>query len=255
MSPLLLLDFARQDFVDRYAGSALGALWALIHPLVMVFIFTVVFANVMGSRLPGGAGFYNYPVYLVSGLLPWMAFANTVTRSSSVFLDKRHLIVKIPLTLAYLPLYVVLSETIAFTISLALFLVFLALVDNLPGQWLVLLPWIFVLQQIFAFALGLLFGVLNVFLRDIKELVGIALTFWFWLTPIVWVPEVAPSWLHAGEQFNPAYWFIAAYRDLFVHRQPPDFTALMWLTVLGHGALLGSWWLLKRLEKDVRDFL
>jgi lipopolysaccharide transport system permease protein len=252
----LLLDFARQDFVDRYSGSALGALWAWIHPLVMIFIYTVIFANVMGARLPNGAGDYSYAIYLISGLLPWMAFANTVTRGSTVFLDKRHIIAKIPIALAYLPVYIVVSEGIAFAISLTFFMVFALIIGALPGKSFLLLPFIFVVQQILAFGLGLLFGVLNVFLRDIKEMVGILLTFWFWLTPIVWVRDVAPLFVQQmQESFNPAYLFIAAYHDIFVHGQMPDVAALSRLVLIAHGVLLLAWFLLKRLERDVRDFV
>lgn len=256
MNFFLLLDFTRQDFVDRYSGSALGVSWALIHPLVMIFIFTVIFANIMGARLPGDSGSYSYTIYLVSGLLPWMAFANTVTRGSTVFLDRRNIIAKIPIALAYLPIYVVLSEGIAFAISFAIFMGFLLIIGELPGSPFLFFPLIFVLQQIFAFGLGLLFGVLNVFLRDIKEMVAILLTFWFWLTPIVWVPDVAPPLVREMQDyFNPAYLFISAYRDIFVHDRMPDFGALSRLVLIAHGVLLSAWLLLKWLERDVRDFL
>ncbi|MBB1074785.1 ABC transporter permease [Rhodoferax sp. 4810] len=257
MNISLLFDFTRQDFVDRYSGSALGALWAFIHPLVMIFIFTVIFANVMSAKLPGGSGGnYDYPIYLVSGLLPWIAFTNTITRCSTVFLEKRHLLNKIRLTLAYLPVYVVISETVTFAIAFTLFLGFLAATNQLPGAWLLFVPLIFILQQIFAFGLGLLFGVLNVFLRDVKELVTIVLTFWFWLTPLVWVPAVAPEWLQQLQDYiNPANWFIAAYRDIFVHHHLPDINALSRLVIIAHAVLLGAWFLLKWLEKDIRDFL
>ncbi|MBK5969017.1 MULTISPECIES: ABC transporter permease [Thiorhodovibrio] len=257
MSPLLLLNFTRQDFVDRYAGSAFGAAWAFIHPLVMIFIFTVIFANVMGARLAGEEGStYGYPIYLVSGLLPWLAFANTVSRSSTVFFEKRNIISKIQVTLAYLPIYIVLSESVTFAISLSLFLGFLAIIGQLPNNLILLLPLIFILQQIFAFGLGLFFGVLNVFLQDIKEMVGVLFTFWFWLTPIVWVSDIAPVWVQNLQALlNPAYLFVAAYRDIFVHGVVPDFTALSQLAIIAHATLLLSWFVLKALEKDVRDFL
>lgn len=256
MSPLLLLDFTRQDFFDRYSGSALGVLWALIHPLVMILIFVVIFANVMGARLPGVAGQYSYAIYLVGGLLPWMAFANTITRGSTVFLDRRNIIAKIPIALAYLPVYIVISEGVTFAIALSLFLAFLFITDNLPGQAFLFLPVIFLLQQILAFGLGLMFGVLNVFLRDIKELVTVFLTFWFWLTPIVWVPDIAPPLvLELQGYFNPAYLFVDAYHAIFVHQRMPDFDALSRLVLVAHAALLLGWSLLKWLERDVRDFV
>ncbi len=256
MTLSLLLAFTRQDFVDRYSGSAFGALWAFIHPLVMIFIFTVIFANVMGARLPGVSSVYSYSIYLVAGLLPWLAFANTLTRSASVFLDKRHIISKVHIGLPYLPIYIVLSETLTFLISLAIFMVFLLLSGTVPGKTLLLVPFIFLSQQILAFALGLLLGILNVFLRDIKEMVTVLLTFWFWLTPIVWVPSIAPQWVqYLQDYLNPAYQFIHAYQAIFAYEQLPDFAGLTRLVILAHVVLLGAWLLFKALEKDIRDFI
>jgi lipopolysaccharide transport system permease protein len=253
----LILDFTRQDFIDRYAGSALGIVWALIHPLVMIFIFTVIFAQIMAAKLPGSVGEqYSYPIYLVSGLLPWMAFTNTLMRCSTVFLDKRHIIGKIHITLAYLPIYIILSEAMTFGIAFAIFLAFLFITDHVPGQLLLIVPYIFVLQQILALGLGLIFGIFNVFLRDIKELVGILITFWFWLTPIVWVLTIAPERIQTIQEYsNPAYFFIAAYHDIFAHHRLPDIAQLSYLAIIAHGCLLFAWMLLKWLEKDIRDFL
>lgn len=252
----LLLDLTRQDFRDRYAGSALGIAWAFINPLVMITIFVVVFSSVMGARLPGVTSAYGFSVYLVAGLLPWTAFANTVSRCSSVFLDRRHIIGKVHVSLFRLPLYIVLSEVITFFIAYSIYLCFLAATGNLPGSVFFMLPLVLLLQQIFAFGLGLFFGVLNVFLRDIKEAVGVLMMFWFWLTPIVWVPEIAPDFiLNLQEYFNPAYWFIDAYHSIFVHDRLPDLGALIRLAIIALLCLFAAWRMLKWLERDIRDFL
>lgn len=256
MNLALILQFTKQDFFERYSGSVLGAFWAFIHPLVMIFIFVVIFANVMGTRLPGISSVYGYGVYLVAGLLPWMAFANTVSRCSSVFLEKRAVIGKVRVSLPYLPLYVLLSETVTFLIAFTIFMSFLVVTGHFPGKILILLPFVFLVQQVFAFGLGLFFGVLNVFLRDVKEMVGILLTFWFWLTPIVWVMDIVPATVQAIQvAFNPAFLFIDAYHQIVVHQQVPDISGLMRLVVIAHLVLLAAYFLLKWLEKDVRDFL
>lgn len=256
MNLALLLNFTKQDFVDRYSGSVLGALWAFIHPLVMIFIFTVIFANVMGVRLPGVSSVYSYGIYLVAGLLPWTAFSGTVIRASTVFSDKKAIISKVSVSLPHLPLYIVLSESLTFLIAMSIFLGFLVFTGAELGRSLVLLPFVYVVQQILAFGLGLLFAVLNVFLRDVREMVSVLMVFWFWLTPIVWVKDIAPAAVQAGQaQFNPAYFFISAYQDIFVYGTTPDFGALIKLVLIAHGILLVSYLMLRSLEKDVRDFV
>ena len=256
MNLTFILQLTRQDFVDRYSGSILGALWAVIHPLAMIFIFVVIFANVMGTRLPSISSTYSYSIYLVSGLLPWLAFANTINRTASVFLDKRNIITKIYVSLPYLPLYVLLSESITFFIAFTIFFFFLAITGSLPGMSLLVLPIVFLLQQILAFGLGLMFGILNVFLRDIKEFLTVLMTFWFWLTPIVWVLDIVPSLVQKGQIFlNPAFLFIDAYQRILVHHEWPDGLALLRLFIIASLSVLMAYYLLRWLEKDVRDFL
>lgn len=67
----LLLELARRDFSERYAGSVSGLLWALLLPLVMIFIYTVIFSRVMGAKLPGIGSTYSYGIYLIAGVVPW----------------------------------------------------------------------------------------------------------------------------------------------------------------------------------------
>ena len=103
----LIFELAKRDFIERYSGSALGFVWSFIYPLINILIYMIIFGNLMGARLPGMSSVWGYGVYLISGLVPWMAFANTVTRSSTVFLDKKNIISKIHVDLPTLPLFIV----------------------------------------------------------------------------------------------------------------------------------------------------
>lgn len=256
MNLFLIVQFTRQDFVDRYAGSALGFLWAFLHPLALIFIFVVIFSNVMGTRLPGVSSVYAYSIYLVSGLLPWLAFANTINRGSTVFLEKRGIISKVRLSLAQLPLYIVLSESITFLIGLGIFFIFMTLASSAPGKVVLVLPLVFLLQQLLALGLGLLLGVLNVFLRDIKELVTVVMTFWFWLTPIVWTTDIVPPIVvELQSMLNPAFLFVDAYHQMIAFNTLPDWGALLRLALIAGATLTLAYLVLRMLEKDVRDFL
>ena len=124
MNYSLILNLARQDFTDRYAGSIFGIFWAFLHPLALISIYLLVFSKIMGSRLPGVSNIENFSVYLVCGLLPWIAFSNTIVRTTSVFQDKKHIISKIKLNLSALPSYVAVSEIITLVISFLIFLVY-----------------------------------------------------------------------------------------------------------------------------------
>jgi len=84
----LTLELAKRDLTERYSGATLGAIWNFIYPLVSIVIYVVIFSSIMGARLPGSSSVYSYSIYLVAGIIPWTAFANTISRMSSVYLDK-----------------------------------------------------------------------------------------------------------------------------------------------------------------------
>lgn len=157
MNNALLINLARQELVDRYAGSVLGSGWAILRPLVNILIFVLVFSKVMGARLAllgSPPSEYSYSIYLVSGLLVWNAFSETILRITTVFQDKAALIGKIKLSLPQLPFFIITTEAVIYVLSMAFFAVFLLSIDYPVGwHWAWLLV-IFLVQQVLAYALG-----------------------------------------------------------------------------------------------------
>lgn len=255
MNISLIWELTKRDFTDRYSGSVLGLFWSFIWPLVNIFIYTVIFARIMSAKLPGATGPFSYGIYLVAGLVPWIAFANTLTRAATVFVEKKSIITKLNVSLPRLPLYIVLSESITFVITFAIYFVFLVITGHGLSEYILFLPFVFVVQQIFAFGLGFLIATLNVFLRDLKEIIGIVVQVWFWFTPIVYVSSILPQTIKDVLKFNPAYLFVKSYQDILALKQLPNFIYLIVLAILGHVLLLLGYLLFKKLEKDVRDFI
>nr|WP_323378328.1 ABC transporter permease [Skermanella mucosa] len=251
----MVVNWTRQDFVDRYSGSVLGLAWVLIWPLVQVTIFTLIFSQIMGARLPGNSDTYAYSVYLVAGVVPWTAFANTVSRVTTVFLDKKHILSKVRVSMPLLASYIVLSEAVTFAVTMAVFLMYLVAFGHDLGTGLLFVPLIFVLQQVFAFALGLICACLIVFIRDVKEIVGIVLQLWFWFTPIVYVADIVPESIRGWLELNPSMLFIESYHAIFVHGGLPVLDDMVTLAVTGGVLLAVSLLMLRKLERDIRDFL
>jgi lipopolysaccharide transport system permease protein len=245
----------KRDFTERYSGSVLGVFWTFLWPLVNIFVYLVIFSQVMGARLQGSSSTYSYGIYLVAGILPWTAFANTVSRSATVLVDKKHIISKIRVNLSSLPLYVVMSESITFLITLTIYVLFLLATGASVHKTIFLLPAVFLVQQIFAFSLGFLIAIFHVFVRDLKEVTGIVLQIWFWFTPIVYVYDILPDFAKKLVVFNPAFLFIKSYQDIFALNRAPDFYNLLLITLFAHGLLLAGYFLFKKLEKDIRDFI
>ncbi len=251
----LILELTKRDFTERFAGSALGGLWAFIWPLVNLAVYLIIFSKIMGARLPGQSNAYAYGVYLTAGLLPWLAFSGTFGRSAGIFIEKKQIISKLRVSLPSLLLYVSLAETVTFLIGMGFFLIFLAATGWRFTEHLVLVPFIYITQQVLAFALGLLCASLTVFVRDLKEVVGVVLQLWFWFTPIVYVKDVVPRWLQEIMVFNPAYVLADAYQKIFAYQQPPRLDSLILLTLAAHGLTGAAYAVFRGLEKDIRDFL
>lgn len=254
----LILNFTRQDLVDRHSASVLGAAWTFILPLINILIFTLIFSRLMGMRLSGlgqDLGPYGYSIFLVSGLLAWNCFSSTLNRVTQVFHEKAHLIGKVRLSLWSLPVYILLSETVLYVIANTFFLGFLILIGfDLPVTMLWWLP-IFLVMQLMAYAVGLVCAILSVFLRDIKEVVGVVLQIWFWLTPIVYVPDILPESALRLLMLNPFFHVANAFRDTLIGAHAPNLLALLALAAGAAAIASSAIWVGRRLEKDIRDFL
>jgi len=258
MNRSILLNFAKQDIIDRYSGSILGGIWSFIIPLVNILIFALVFSKIMGAKLPFNSAElseYGYSIYLVSGILAWNAFANILLRTTNIYKEKAGLIAKVNINLMLLPLYIIMTESVIFIISMGFFIIFLYLVDFPLNPYWLLIPIIYLLQTLFAYALGLLLATLSVFIKDIREFISIMLQLWFWFTPIVYVISILPDKLVYWFQLNPMYPIISAYRDIILMAQWPDMTAMSLFFIMASSLLFVSITLLKKLEKDLRDFI
>lgn len=255
LSVSFIIELTKRDFVERFAGSVLGAVWAFIWPLVTLFIYIIIFGKLMGGRLPGSTDILSYSLYLSVGLIPWTNFANSISRSTTVFLDKKNIISKVKVSLPSLLVFINLSEAVTFVITSCFLVLFLVISDYTFTSRLLLVPFIYYLQQLLAFGLGLLFATLTVFIRDLKEMVGIMLQLWFWFTPIIYVVGILPEFVKKIMVYNPAYIIIESYQRIFVFNDYPDFRSLIILSIIAHLVLLVAYVVFRALEKDVRDFL
>ncbi len=227
-----ILGSVRREFQLKYRNSLLGAAWTVLNPLAMIVVYTVVFSEVMKARLPGVDSAYAYSIYLCSGMLTWNLFAEIMSRSQTIFLENANLLKKVNFPKICLPTIVVLSAGLNFVIIFGLFSIFLIFTDNFPGLvYLDLIPLLF-LQILFSISLGVIIGVLNVFFRDVGQLTGVVLQFWFWLTPIVYSSTVLSESIREWMFFNPLANLIGAYQTILVAGNSPDYRSLGFLMLL-----------------------
>lgn len=227
-----ILGSVQREFQSKYTNSLLGATWNVINPLAMVLVYTLIFAKIMKSRLPGEESEFAYSIYICSGVLTWGLFAEITGRAQSVFLENANLLKKISFPRLCLPTIVVLNALLNFGIVFSLFTAFLLATGNFPGiAFLGIFP-LLLIQIAFSIGLGITLGVLNVFFRDIGQFFGVVLQFWFWLTPIVYSVSILPEGMLNAMAYNPMAALISGYHAIFLKAQWPDWSSLWLVTIL-----------------------
>jgi len=195
----------------RYKGTTLGFFWSLLHPLALMLVFSVVFGSILKNRAE------DFHLYLLAGLLSWQWLAGSLTAAASSVVQNAQLVRRTRFNYAFLPLAVVANHLIHFTLSLPVLIAFL-LVDGREPQliWLVGAPVLLVVQGLLVSGLSLMVAGLNVYYRDIAQLVPIALTLWFWCTPIVYEVSLLSGTAKRLVAINPATPMITAWRGLLL---------------------------------------
>ncbi|CAN7245481.1 ABC transporter permease [Trinickia sp. LjRoot230] len=245
----------KREFQTRYRTSMLGALWLVLQPLALIVVYTVIFSEVMKSRMPGVQSTFGYSIYLCAGVLTWGLFSEIVSRGQSVFVDNANLLKKLNFPRIVLPVIVTCSALLNFAIIFGLFLIFLVATGNFPGVvFLGLIP-LLLTQVLFGIGLGMTLGVLNVFFRDVGQFMGILLQFWFWFTPIVYPWHVLPEKVKPLIRFNPMASLVEGYQTIFVNRLWPDWSIVWPVFVAGVLVCVLGLYLFRRHAAEMVDEL
>jgi|TARA_B100000795_G_scaffold4682_1_gene3321 lipopolysaccharide transport system permease protein len=227
-----ILSSVKREFQSKYRNSLLGALWMVINPLAMILVYTVIFSQVMSAKLPGIDSTFSYSIYLCAGILTWGFFAEITGRAQNMFLEQANLLKKLSFPRLCLPVIVVVNASLNFSIIFILFTLFLLLSDNFPGWSFIALVPVLAIQTVFAIGLGMSLGVLNVFFRDVGQLFGVVLQFWFWLTPIIYPITILPERFRPMMSLNPMAQLVEAYQNILVSNQWPDWNGLLPVALL-----------------------
>jgi lipopolysaccharide transport system permease protein len=245
----------KREFQARYRNSLLGAGWAILNPLAMIAVYTIVFAQVMRARLPGVDSTFAYSIYLCAGVLTWGLFSEITSRSLTMFLENANLLKKINFPRMCLPVVVVANAGVNFLIVFGLFTAFLVVTGNFPGvAFLALLP-VLAIHVAFAVGIGVTLGLLNVFFRDVGQFFGILLQFWFWFTPIVYSASILPPWVAKVMNLNPLAHIAVAYQTVLVTGTWPQWGPLAAVAVLAAALCLLGLHLVKNHAGEMVDEL
>jgi lipopolysaccharide transport system permease protein len=216
----LLFELTKKDIKVRYKNSYLGYLWSIANPLFLALIFYFVFKVVSKIQMP------NYTLFLISGLFVWQWINNSIMVGSNLYISNSSLIKKVNFPRNFLVISLVLSEGFNFLLSIPVIIFFMLLYSQTPSfNWLIYIPILLIISFIFIYSLALLIATINLFFRDMERLVGLLLTFIFYLTPIIYPQSMVPQKYKVLLYLDPFAPIIISWQKLFLESKL-DFISL-----------------------------
>ena len=251
----LIFSLAKRELLSRYKGSVLGLVWAVLTPIVMIAIFTFIFAGIFGARFGAATSHWDYALYLFCGLLPWSMFQETLQQSAGTIVAHANLVKRVVFPLETLPIalaFSALGNQLFATIALLVATLAIRQQLHFTTLWL---PVLLIPQLLMTLGAAWLIASLGVFLRDIAQGVMLLLMGWMYLTPIIYPESIIPSHLQRLINLNPFTSLVRSYRRIFLEGLPPDWSGLGYFTLMALAVFVFGYWWFARTRKNFSDVI
>jgi lipopolysaccharide transport system permease protein len=248
----LLWLMTRRQFKLLYRQSFLGYAWALINPLSQVLILTFVFSEVLGIERSSG-GDEPYAIHLFCGLLPWIFFASALNTGVESIATGGALVTRVYFPRELLTLASTLTRLVDLVFGAVVFAALLVIYGEFPTATALWAPLIFAAQLVFTFGLALPLAALNVFVRDVRFLVGVSVYLLFFLTPVIYGSDTVPERYQWIYDLNPMASFIDAYRGAILDDTSPAPDRLILAALIAVATLLVGYFIFKKLEPSFAE--
>jgi homopolymeric O-antigen transport system permease protein len=251
----LIVSLTRRELVARYRGSILGFLWTLVTPMVMIAIFTIIFAGIFKAKFGASSSQWDYALYLFCGLLPWNAFHESLQLSSTTIVGHANLVKRVVFPLETLPVSLSLAAVVNQLFGTLVLIVAALLLRREVHATLIYLPLVLIPQLIATFGAAWLVASLGVFIRDMVQGIALLLMAWMYLTPIIYPESLVPPNYRMAINLNPFTPLVRNYRRILLDGVAPDWQGLAYFLVFGVSLfLLGYWWF-ARTRKNFADVI
>lgn len=247
----LLATWTRREFRIRYSQSILGAAWAVVQPLALMLIFSVVF----GLFLQVPTGGVPYPLFSFTGSLPWVFLASSLTFAIPSLVNNFGLVSKIYFPREILPLSSLLVCLIDFAIGAVLLIPLLIIYQVKVGPQLIMVPLLVLVQMMFTLGIILFLSAINVFFRDVRFIIPLALQIWMYVSPVIYPASQVPEQWRTFYFLNPMAVFIDSYRRVVLFSQWPDWPWLIFTTFVSIVVLALGYRYFKRAERQFADVI
>ncbi|MDR5786615.1 ABC transporter permease [Caballeronia sp. LP003] len=248
----LISQMVIREIASRYRGSALGMVWSLIIPILMLAIYTFVFSYIFKARWRVGTDSKTeFALVLFAGLMLFNMFADCINRAPTQIVTNVNFVKKVVFPLEILSIVTVVASMFQMLISLVVWLVFYVAVLGAPPMTALLLPLVVLPLVLITLGVTWFLAALGVYLRDVAQITGILTTTLMFLTPIFFPASAVPQTLQILFLLNPLAVIVEQARDVLIWGKLPDFAMLGGLVVI---SLLIAWFGYACFQKTRRGF-
>jgi lipopolysaccharide transport system permease protein len=210
----LIWELTRREIAERYVGQVLGVAWAIGHPLIAIAVYIFVFAYVFGMRTGGTAETsLDYTIYLLSGLIPWLTFADILNRSCSSITSNAGLVKQILFPVEILPIKTVTAALVTQLVATVGLLIYISAVHGSPRPLTIVLPGIFAVEVVGLIGLAYALSALTVFFRDLKDIVVVMTGIGMYISPVLFSEASIPKVFYLMMLANPFSYIAWVYQD------------------------------------------
>lgn len=245
----------RRDLLGRYKGSLLGSFWPLINPAGHLLLYTFLFSIVLKVKFGNTPGTSNFALCLMTGLIPWGAFAESIARSTTVILENPNLVKRVVFPLEILPLVSVISSFVSQGLALLILLAGAILVSGTVHGSLIYLPLISASLLVLTCGISWFLSSFGVFVRDTRHFMSLALSAWMYATPIVYPETALPESFRWLSYVNPMSGIVNDYRRVLLEGLPPDWTRFGIYTACGLLAWFVGYYFFSKTKKTFIDIM
>ena len=247
----LLISLAMRDIKVRYRQTILGVAWAVLQPVAYMLIFTLVFAR-FGKVSSDGTP---YPLFSYTGLVPWTFFATTLSLAVNSIGANMSLVKKIYFPREVFPLGVIMGCFMDFVISIALVAGMMVHYRVQPSMQLMWLPWLIAIELAFLISICLLVSAWNVFYRDVKYVVPLAIQLGLFVSPVIYSVSSVPAHLRTWYMMNPMAVVLDGFRRVLLYGQAPSLEQMVASSVFVVGMTVASYTYFKQVEVKFADLI
>jgi len=251
----LIVSLTKRELAARYRGSVLGILWAILTPVVMIAIFTIIFAGIFKAKFGASSSQWDYALYLFCGLLPWNAFQEALQLSANTIVSHANLVKRVVFPLETLPVSLSLAAIANQLFGTVALIVAALLLRREIHPTILFLPVLLIPQLIATLGAAWLLASLGVFVRDIVQGVTLVLMAWMYLTPIIYPESLVPDRYRSFVNFNPFTPLVRNYRRIILEGNLPDWPGLAYFVAFAIVSFVFGYWWFGRTRKNFADVI